>query len=141
MNTDKYIGRYIVKAQIASDAGKGIDEISTTYKSTEKGPLEMGYDVKPILIANAIKLIRSTKKSCFNYYVVKAADQNGFSSILVYFDWRNPVDGKRYQVSFHNPWNKSDILFPYIDTGRKTHWRKSTSSRLTCMKMIEAYNF
>jgi hypothetical protein len=128
MNTNEYIARYIIKAQIASDAGKGNNEIMD------------GYSLNAILIANAIKFIRGSKKCSFKYYVVKAPDQNGHSSILVYFDWRNPVDGNRYQISFRNPCNKAGPLLQYINTGRKTHLRKSTSNRSTCMKMKEAYN-
>jgi hypothetical protein len=123
----------IIRAQKSSDYGKGINRISLS--KTASRPSRMGYGFKEADILEAIRLIRRNKTQ-FNYWVEVAPDQNGVNSILVYFDFK--IDGKRFQVSFHNH-NCGNELESYVNTGRKTHWRKNNSSYYSCIKLQEYY--
>ena len=123
----------IIRAQKSSDYGKGINRISLSNKSSR--PCRMGYGFKEADILEAIRLIRRNKTQ-FNYWVEVAPDQNDVTSILVYFDFK--INEKRFQVSFHNH-NCSNELESYVNTGRKTHWHKNTSSYYSCIKLQEYY--
>lgn len=137
MKSDKYIAYCIAGAQIASDAGKGIQEISfkkfiPQYEST----LDGRYRSKDGFIIEAIKTINSTPKCGFNYYVTKGKDQNGYSSFIIYFDFK--VNGKRKQVSFHCFNNK---LIQFVGKGRKTRWdHQIRGSRAAANLLIKIYD-
>ena len=133
---DALVARAIVNAQAASDGGKGMDRLSYHKSRSVKNA---GYRAKVSCICSALQMLNRYKSECFHYYVMEADDQNGYSSILVYFDINLP-SGERYQVSFHNPWNCSQKLFPYIGKGRRTRWRKSMPSVESCKKLIAAFN-
>jgi len=133
-NVDRYIAEAIVSTQVASDAGK------CKYEITLKNNFAMheGYDAKVHFQVRALEMIRNSKRSNFNYYVVRAEDQNGCDSVIVYFDFK--IDGKRYQVSFHNPYDRSYRLKKYIGSGRVTRWNNDrNTSRYGCIKLIEYY--
>ena len=132
------IARAIVRAQMASDRGKLISELGGSSRLS-RGAKKLGYEVKPEYIVTAIKLIRCNPRGSFNYFVVAAPDQNRYPSVLVYFDIRLP-NCERVQVSFHTPRGKADLLEPYINTGRRTHWRKSLCSREACKLLAEYYD-
>ena len=132
-NVEAKIALNIIRAQKSSDYGKGINRISLSKKLSR--PCRMGYGFKEADILEAIRLIRRNKTQ-FNYWVEFAPDQNGVNSILVYFDFK--IDGKRFQVSFHNH-NYGNELESYVNTGRKTHWHKNTSSFYSCIKLQEYY--
>ena len=140
MTIDERIARYIIKAQISSDAGKYIRNDTGSRYRIARSPEKFGYDMKTWYIYQALKLIRSNKQSMFNYYVTDyTPDQNGHSSIITYFDFN--IDGKRYQISFHTPEEKIPIeLLRMCGTGRKTRWRKSVSSIDSTRALVKKFN-
>ena len=133
---DALVARAIVNAQAASDSGKGMDRLRYRKDTSVKNA---GYRAKVACICSALKMLDGYKSTCFHYYVMEAGDQNGYLSILVYFDISLP-NGERCQVSFHNPYGSSQKLIPYIGKGRVTRWRKSTPSVESCEKLITAFD-
>ena len=127
----------IFQAQKASDAGKGLERLNASRDiSRPCDVFRYGFKEKPIL--EALRLIRRNKTQ-FNYWVVEGPDQNGYPSIIVYFDFK--IEGTRYQVSFHNPLNRcGNELLSYVNTGRATRWRKSISSVESCNALQRYYN-
>jgi hypothetical protein len=140
MTIDERIARNIIKAQIASDSGKDIENRTGAKNQVARGPERFGYDAKTYCILQALKLIRTNKNSMFNYYVTeKTADQNGYGSIIVYFDFN--IDKKRYQISFHTPYNQvPDEMMKMCGTGRKTHWKKNVSSIESVKALVKKFN-
>ena len=134
MDINYEIARNIILAQAASDSGKYRDSIIET-----RGTTKMGYAVKPIYIKRAIDSINATRKCKFTYWVVKEGDQNGYPSVLVYFEFRM---GKEVgQVSFHNPVNSADILYKYIGKGTPTEWNRKPGGSSECCAWLRAkYN-
>lgn len=125
--------RAICSAQIASDAGKGIRDLPDISKTAHTQ-----YAGKTPAILRAIKLVNSQRQSAIHYYVEPCRDQNGYESILVYFDIK--VDNNKYQVSFHNPMSRAGELKKFLCKGRKTRWHKNLlNSRETCALLIEKY--
>ena len=139
MTIDERIARNIIKAQIASDSGKSQSNRTGAKNQIARGAERFGYDAKTFFILDALRLIRSNKNSMFHYYVTElTADQNGYDSIIVYFDFN--IDGKRYQVSFHTPYHQvSNELMKMCGTGRKTHWKKDVSSIQSIRKLVEKF--
>ena len=136
---NRAIAKAICQAQIASDAGKYIYEISPMKNRADASATRYKYRVKEDFILSALRMIRSSRSSMFNYYCVQEADQNGYPSVVVYFDCKMP-DG-RCQVSFHTPLNKaSDELVKMCGSGRKTRWDKMIGgSRVACQAMIDYF--
>lgn len=134
--SDKMIARAIICAHASSDAGKLITSDLSDLKFTETAWNER-YRVKVKFIVKALTMITHSRHSMFNYWCVEDEDQNGYESILVYFEFK--IEGKRYQVSFHNPWNMAHKeLSKYINTGRQTRWNKHLNgSRDACIKLSE----
>lgn len=117
--------RIIVNAQRASDGGKGISQLGYNW-ATKKG-----YSVKPLLIAQALRIIDSHPHMGINYYVTSEPDQNGYGSVLVYFEIKE--NGERLQISFHNPHSLASELYPWINKGRTTRWNgEYGGSRRAC---------
>lgn len=137
-NINRLIAKAICQAQIASDAGKHRYEISPMKNRADASATRYKYRVKEDFILSALKMIRSSR-SMFNYYCVEEADQNGYPSVIVYFDCKLP--GGRYQVSFHTPLNKaSNELVKLCGSGRKTRWDKEIGgSRVACQAMIDYF--
>ena len=78
-----FVIKAICKAQIASDAGKGI------YKLTckkDKNAVNTAYLSKENYILQALGVLTKSKVTNINYWCEKAGDQNGYPSIIVYFD-------------------------------------------------------
>ena len=136
---EEKILKNIIAAQIASDAGKDIDElmlvdineffIRAHYRA---------YSGKTEYIANAIALINSTSLGAINYFTEAKKDQNGYNSFVTYFDIK--LNEKRYQVSFHTPANKAEKIKSSANKGRRTHWRKNhESSREVCEILIKEF--
>lgn len=129
--TEEAIIRAIIMAQIASDAGKGIHAI---FLPGGNNPGRTGYQSKEFYELRALKMIDSTPRCGINYWVEFTPDQNGFESVLVYFDIK--VNGKRYQVSFHNPGHQTMELWGYVNRGRKTRWTHEIyGSRYACEEL------
>lgn len=102
---DKSICSFIIKAQMCSDAGKGIYE-DYKYPTWRKTASEWGYNKKLYFIELACKKICQLKgKSGFHYYVEPANDNRWPRSPIIYFNFK--LNGQRRQVSFHCP----DVLW------------------------------
>lgn len=142
---NKMIARAIIAAQLCSDGGKYdvflLEEIqSNTTSDFWQKCWNKEYDQKLFWIARAIQMINCSK-SGFRYHLVKTGDQNGYPSILVYFEFK--LDGVRHQVSFHTPMGQEvekRIHFDLkkIPSGRKTRWDHK-SSRLAALELYKYY--
>ena len=111
MQIDKKVATLILRAQNASDGGKGIDEFVSNRRSYRDNCA--GYAQKDRMILSAIELIRRNRSN-FKYAVVR--DRDGIADYIVYFETR--INGKKYQVSFHS---FSEKLSPYV-RGFRARW-------------------
>ena len=133
---EKEISKNIVLAQVASDKGKGIESIEI---KGSRGARDLGYGLKVNYIMTALKLIRKNKTQ-FSYWVESAPDQNGYGSVIVYFEYI--LWGEKLQVSFHTP----ESLVPremwkLVNTGRPTVWNGIIGgSRTCCEKLKEVFD-
>lgn len=119
LEINKTIARHIILAQIASDAGKG------KHRLFIKGDVschEEGYKKKDDHIKQAILLINKYN-TYFRYYIVKAPDQKGHISKIIYFTYKN--NGMRLQVSFHS--FDGGFIKESIGKGMIQHWDKGSS--------------
>lgn len=137
--TDVYVARCIINAQQHSDVGKGI--MPTFLNNTEKRKaIHSGYMGKTEYILNALNILTKSKSRIFNFFVEEVDDQNGYPSVLTYFEFR--IDGIGHgQVSFHTPLGSSgcEKIKKYCGKGRKTHWdHKLDGSRKSCGILEEA---
>ena len=132
-----FVIKAICKAQIASDAGKGIYTLSC---KNDKNAVNTAYLSKENYILQALGVLTKSKITNINYWCEKTGDQNGCPSIIVYFDIK--INNERKQVSFHTPLNRaSETLLKYVSTGRKTRWdKKIGGSQDTCRQLIEEFN-
>lgn len=132
-----FVIKAICKAQIASDAGKGIYKLAC---KKDKNAVNTAYLSKENYILQALGVLTKSKLTNINYWCEKTGDQNGYPSIIVYFDIK--INNKRKQVSFHTPLNRaSEALLKYVSTGRKTRWdKKIGGSQDTCRQLIEEFN-
>ena len=134
---EKEISKNIILAQVASDTGKNIED-SVEIKGS-RGAKDLGYGLKVNYIMTAIKLIRKNKTQ-FSYWVESAPDQNGYGSVIVYFEYT--LWGEILQVSFHTP----ESLVPremwrLVNTGRYTEWNGVIGgSRECCETLKEVFN-
>lgn len=129
MTTTKKMFEAIVLAQVASDAGKGIDDLAAILKQTARvrQAREKGYHVKDVYILDVLMNIRPCDD--IHYFVTRDEKINSY---LVYFDIR--LSDGRYQVSFHC---FNDKLKKFLSKRESSHWDKK-SSRFACEK-IAAY--
>lgn len=135
---DRMIAKAVIKAQIASDAGKGNYWSIDASKRVCRHPLNTAYGCKPGYILNAVRMIRSSENSMFSYYIEYCPDQNGFDSILVYFEWK--IEGRRYQCSFHTPYNRAPKeLKNMAGSGRKTRWNRITGGSQDACQALSCY--
>lgn len=129
--TRKAIFRAILMAQDSSDAGKGHRRYGAAYYPGWTNARAMGYQLKHGMIIRALRIIDSNPPMGISYWVESGFDQNGYDSVLVFFEWRD--DGRRFQVSFHNPAEKAGELIKWVGKGRPTHWNhKLGGSREAC---------
>ena len=127
----KAVFRAILMAQDASDAGKGHRRYGAAYYPGWNNARVMGYSLKQAMIIRALRMIDTSPPMGISYWVEYAPDQNGFDSVLVYFEWKE--DRRRFQVSFHNPARKAGDLLQWVGKGRQTHWNhKMGGSRESC---------
>jgi hypothetical protein len=138
----RMIAKAIVQAQIASDAGKNLQSSYgfRTHDHMYRSPEHFGYDLKVDMILRAIKLIDSSK-TYFRYYVEKCRDQNGYPSILVYFQYKHPKKSiGTIQVSFHSPLNKAGELKNLVGKGTVMRWNKQIGgSQKACKILAETF--
>ena len=122
--TEKEIAKAIIMAQVASDGGKGIEDICRiTHKSYPYW--YQGYNAKDDLIIKAISLINKSKNSAFRYHVWKG-DLYGWSgaSCIVYFETTFMGDQK-LQVSFHTFDERvKRFILRRFNRGYKTEWNE-----------------
>lgn len=98
------------------------------------------YRDKSAWMEKALKMIVSAKSGWDFYVECNKADQNGYSSTIVYFQYTD-ADNNRYEVSFHTPTSKNWGLRPYIGKGRKTHWNhKIGGSKADAQRLIDYFN-
>ena len=89
MNTKKKIIRAILKAQVASDAGKGIPDYGIRLPKPDfREAVMRGYEGKVVFENAAITLIRTSRPCGINYWVSE--------DLLVYFDIKH--NGRRFQI-------------------------------------------
>ena len=91
---NKKIAELILRAQVASDGGKGI--IHSTSRKARRDNAG-GYSRKDEYILEAIRLILTTGNE-FKFSVVE--DKEDKADFIVYFTTK--VDGEKFQVSFHS---------------------------------------
>ena len=133
---EKEISKNIILAQVASDSGKKLE--ATVEIKGSRGARDLGYGLKVNYIMTAIKLIRKNETQ-FSYWVEEAPDQNGYGSVIVYFEFQ--LWGEILQVSFHTP----ESLVPremwkLVNTGRPTVWNGIIGgSRTCCEKLKEVF--
>lgn len=136
-NANRMIAKSIIRAQAASDSGKGIDELETKT-SLLRTAKHQGYDAKSKYILDAIKRINGSKKpTAFFYYV----EDHSYRYILVYFAVRYKYVGT-HQISFHVPkWEAREFgLDKFIGKGRVMRWDKELGgSRKTAQFLINLY--
>ena len=117
------VAKAIIAAQDGSDFAKGNAALPLSKRQTRhtRNRRNGGYKCKVNYIILALNLIRKNQTD-FSYYIERKEDQNGFPSIIVYFEIK--IEGKRIQVSFHTPLNKAGELEKLVSTGRRTRWNK-----------------
>jgi len=139
MTIDERIARYIIAAQAGSDSGKGIRGETGARKNVIRGAVRYGYTAKLPYLMNALRLLKTNKKSMFRWYVKQEDDQNGYDSILVYFNFH--IDGKPYQISFHTPYNLAPPeLLDMVGKGTPTHWRRNPNSRESTRELVKKFH-
>ena len=134
---EKEISKNIVLAQISSDTGKQL-ETDLEVKGS-RGARSLGYGLKVEYIMTAIKLIRRNRTQ-FSYWAEAAPDQNGYSSVIVYFEF--PLWGNILQVSFHTPENLVPReMWRLVNTGRYTEWNGVIGGSHECCETLkEVFN-
>ena len=129
---NKYTGKCIVLAQIASDAGKYISgDLVSNNNGANRHAISHGYGDKDKFLKNALCSILRDKNSGFVFHV----SDGGSTPSLVYFNFK--LNGERKQISFHSfdPWLEK------FHTGKcATRWDKG-SSRDTARELMEYIGF
>lgn len=112
---NKKVAVNIIKAQIASDAAKNINELSC------KGRVHNNYDGKDDYIIRAIKTIIKKRGTGFSFYVTYG---DIFASLIVYFNFK--LNDKDMQISFHS---FNDELLKYIqnNSAHAVEWDQKSS--------------
>ena len=94
------VARYIIYAQISSDAGKNIYDLNDLLPDGKGYCLcKAKYDAKDWYIKDAVDTICKSKShpTGFTFFVT---DGGKISPYLIYFSFK--LHGKRYQISFHS---------------------------------------
>ena len=132
-----YVAKQICIAQICSDSGKGIYELTMKDEDTLSTAERQGYLGKDIAIQRAISKINSLKeKSGFHFYVTRDKGMMN-CPCLIYFSYY--MNGKRYQVSFHS-YNYGFKRYIMKGTTHHQKWDRG-SSRINCEKLIQQFQF
>lgn len=130
---DKYIAKQIVLAQVASDGGKGQDDVLSRISSfLPIGEIycKKGYDAKDGCIIKAIKAIQRNPQSGFKYHVkVDRTLYNGVHVFIVYFNFK--MEGESYQISFHTFSN----MWRFVNKKCSTRCKKKYSSKESAIKL------
>ena len=113
---DRMIARAIIHAQVASDGGKGINDIRNITRRSYV-VYQAGYALKDEYVLRAIQGINRSKNSMFRYYVTVSDIPD---ALLVYFEFK--VLGTKYQISFHCFDERLDSFLP--KSSKKSHRTK-----------------
>lgn len=133
-SSSKNIAKLVCLAQIASDAGKNIFELSIEGAKEAK---KYGYYVKDSYILKAIKKINKLHSKEWSYFILKAPDQNGSPSKIIYFLYRE--NGMRLQVSFHS-FSGGEIKKLAAKAAGMTQRWDHKSSRKNCQILKRIFN-
>ena len=133
MKLDKATAEYIIKAQMCSDSGKGIQDDFCHPGWKDHADL-YGYSHKDQLILWACRRICKLKgRSGFHFYIKESG-----SFLLVYFNFKINEYGceRRKQISFHVK-NPSLDLYRFVtkENGHATYWDHG-SSREACYDLV-----
>ena len=113
------IANNIILAQVASDGGKGVENIADIFNDS-RDVWEEGYAVKQFYIKAAIMDIQKSQRmghpQMFHYSV-----RDGGRSKIVYFTFY--LNGVRRQVSFHT----FGLDVPLSGNRQKVRWDKKVS--------------
>ena len=130
----RLIAQYIIAAQACSDGGKSIPSVNV-HKSEH---YRWAYPGKPAMIEQAIRIIDSMPHRQYTYWCEMAPDQNGYSSMITYFEFE--IGGYRGQVSFHTPQN---LITPFLKKksgkGKRTKWNGIRGGSLESCKYLRDY--
>ena len=130
----RLIAKYIIAAQACSDGGKSLP----TVKAHNSEHYRWGYEGKPAMIEQAIRIIDSMPHSQYTYWCEMAPDQNGCPSLITYFEFN--LGGYQGQVSFHTP---SNLITPFLKKksgkGKRTRWNKIRGGSLKACKYLRDY--
>lgn len=131
----------LVKAQIASDGGKKIEDL----KIYDEEAWRRGYWYKDDCIINAIYNIERKKCKNISYYIKYSHNwvsryQTNLYMFVIYFNFK--INGKANQMSFHYiAENKYDIEFLLRrcnNSSHKTRWKGVEGScRTTALQLIK----
>jgi hypothetical protein len=127
---DKKVAQLIVKAQMCSDSGKGIDN-NFYHPGWKKRANKFGYDHKRKLIIMAMDRIAQLHgTSGFHFYI--GSDKELYDCTVVYFNFK--IYDERFQISFHVP---EGIPSRYMKTNSKhyTKWDHKSSVR-ACYELM-----
>lgn len=121
MRTDARVAELILRAQNASDGGKGISCIGYGRKAQKDN--HKAYLSKDSLIYEAVKTILYNKnKNCsFRFGVTRAT--TGYAPYIIYFSCQIK-GGEKYQVSFHS---YSRMWEQFIKTSHHVMWDRKDS--------------
>lgn len=128
------IAKYVIAAQVCSDGGKNTPSV----KMKNSSHYQWGYDGKPAMIEQAIRIIDSMPRCQFTYWCEMAPDQNGYGSMITYFEFN--LGGYVGQISFHTPSNLiTSFLRKKTNKGRRTKWNKIRGGSLESSKYLRDY--
>lgn len=108
--------------QIASDAGKGLirnELIELVSKKDSQLAISQGYKRKEESLKTLIGYLSRNKVDGISFHINSVSDHGDM--VIIYFNIRH--GGKRYQVSFHSPYNED---FRRMADKSRTSWICST---------------
>lgn len=129
------IKRLVVKAAMANEEAHACER-------HERNRRQKLFDEKEKYYSQAIKIINGLRHCPVRYFIQKTDDQNGYPSIIHYFQWMEK--GTLIQFSFHKPINNGRSV---IEKGRKILWSGihnkevlAICERLGCIKRTKTIN-
>lgn len=130
---DKYIAKHIILAQIASDGGKGQNDVLervVPLLPISEIYYKKGYRAKDHCIIEAIKAIQKNPNTGFYYHVkVDRTLYSGAHCFIIYFNFK--IGKETYQVSFHTFSN----LWRFVNKKCVTRWKKKHSSKESAIRL------
>lgn len=128
MATDKKIAEAILRAQTASDGGKGKKYLVCSKRS--RRDYYAGYNAKDRHIMTAINLINSGHS---NYKFAVFRDTQRVAKYIIYF--QTVINGEKVQISFHS---FDSSLERFLDKSFRIKWDRR-NSRDSAVKAYRYY--